>query len=287
MSDRRSELPDAANELPPVPWTAAYLVRRDKVLRACVTDLELLKLFSARSRLPAGYGIGVDERCVEYPWVLAHVSDGPGRLLDAGATLNYDFLLSLAALRRKQIHCLTLAPESDWVWHRGPSYVFEDLRHLPLRDGIYETVVCLSTLEHVGCDNSFYTDQPIAKDARPMDFVVVARELWRVLKPGGVLLLTVPYGTYQFHGAFQQFDRDHLTRLVDALGPNATLSETFYRYCQTGWQLASSNDCSSCEYVSWVAEVMRSGHWPEAPRLEADYAANARAVACVRAVKPG
>ena len=281
-----TEPPQAANELPPVPWTAAYLDRRNGVLHACVTDTALLQLFSARTPLPKGYGVGLDERCVEYPWVLAHLQDGPGRLLDAGATLNYDFLLPIPALRSKQIHCLTLAPESDWMWHRGPSYIFEDLRRLPLSNGVYETVVCLSTLEHVGCDNSFYAEQSRGQDARPMDFVVAVRELWRVLKPGGVLLLTVPYGTYEFHGAFQQFDRGRLTRAVDALGPTASLTEVFYQYSRTGWQLSSSDDCRDCKYVGWVAEVMRSGQWPEAPRLEADYAANARAVACVRAVKP-
>jgi len=100
-----------------------------------------------------------------------------------------------------------------------------------------------------------------------------------------VFLLTVPYGTYQFHGAFQQFDRPRLSAAKAALGGMVDVSEVFYRYSSTGWQIASEEDCADCEYVAWVAELMRTGRWPEAPQLEPDYAAAARAVACVRLVK--
>jgi hypothetical protein len=139
----------------PLPWTKDYQERRDRTLREAVTDAELRARFASRAPLPAGYGCGLDERCVEYPWLLAHLPPGPGRLLDAGSALNHEFLLERDALAAKRIHVVTLAPEAQCFWGRGVSYVFEDLRALPFRDGTYDIVVSVSTIEHVGCDKHY------------------------------------------------------------------------------------------------------------------------------------
>ena len=82
---------------------------------------------------------------------------------------------------------------------RGISYLFSDLRHLPYADGYFDTVASISTLEHVGMDNVGYgADAPRADDpAKEMDLAI--RELVRVLRPNGVLLVTVPYGRREDH----------------------------------------------------------------------------------------
>jgi SAM-dependent methyltransferase len=53
-----------------------------------------------------------------------------------------------------------------------------DISHLPLSDASFDVCVCLEVLEHL---------------VFPLD---CARELWRVLKPGGVLIATVPNTTH-------------------------------------------------------------------------------------------
>ena len=68
---------------------------------------KMLDCFRQGELLPHGYGIGIDERCVEYPWLIAQLDDGPGILLDAGSVLNHDFLLDLPIFRSKMIHILT------------------------------------------------------------------------------------------------------------------------------------------------------------------------------------
>jgi SAM-dependent methyltransferase len=270
---------------PPVPWTEPYQELRIRTLAQAVHDSDLLARFSAGAALPDGYGRGLDERCIEYPWLVAQLTPGPARVLDAGSTLNHALLLELPVIKEKSLHLVTLAPERDCFWQQRVSYVFEDLRSLPFKDDFYDVVISVSTLEHVGCDNTFYTGSLPSTERRLDDFVVAGRELSRVLKPGGLFLLTVPYGTYQFHGAFQQFDRPRLSTAEASLGRMTDVSEVFYRYSSTGWQLASDDECAHCEYVAWVAELMRTGRWPDAPQLEPDYAAAARAVACVRLVK--
>ena len=53
-------------------------------------------------RLPARYGFRVDERVVEYPWLFSRFFAGEGTLLDAGSTLNFDYLLETACSQAKE-----------------------------------------------------------------------------------------------------------------------------------------------------------------------------------------
>src|SRR3989339_1099649 len=46
------------------------------------------------SILGAGYGIRLDERIVEYPWLFSRLPAARGNLLDAGSALNYKYLLN-------------------------------------------------------------------------------------------------------------------------------------------------------------------------------------------------
>jgi hypothetical protein len=64
--------------------------------------------------------------------------------------------------------------------------VYEDLRETCYRDGYFDWVVCISTLKHVGLDNTrFYTSDPDRNELNPDDYVRVVTELRRVLKPAG------------------------------------------------------------------------------------------------------
>jgi SAM-dependent methyltransferase len=269
---------------PPIPWSTAYVEFRERALNEAVRDEELIARFVSGARLPDGHGRGLDERLVEFPWLLSQLPVGRSKLLDAGSSLNHEMLLDRPALAEKTLSIVTLAPEEHCFWQRGISYIFDDLRTLPFKDAAFDIVVSVSTLEHVGCDNTFYAGQATV-ERRLHDYVIASRELGRVLKPGGLLLLTVPYGVYEFHGTFQQFDRVRLSRAEDALGPMTSMSETFYRHFASGWQLTDADSCADARYVAWVSELMRTRVWPGDMPPEPDYAAAARAVACVRAIK--
>ena len=265
-----------------VPWSPGYGIYKRHLITRALADETLLERFRRGDPLPSVYGVGVDERCVEYPWLLAHLHDGPEVLLDAGSTLNHDFIVDHPVFRRKVIHILTLVPEANCFWRTGISYLFHDLRDIPVRDAYYDTVACLSTLEHVGCDNTLYT-RCSHDEHRPGDFVLAIQELRRVLKPGGTLLLTVPFGVYRYFGTFQQFDRKLLSRAIEAFGNASEVTEIFYRYTADGWNVAGAEDCAECEYVEWINQPRNQ--WPNPLPVEPDLAAAARSVACVRLIK--
>jgi hypothetical protein len=95
-----------------------------------------------------------------------------GSVLDAGATTNYRHLLDCLLDPIDELVRATLAPGGPAA-SGSISYVRADLGKLPFWDALFETVVCVSTLEHIGLDNSRWgvvesrADDPEQTDAPP------------------------------------------------------------------------------------------------------------------------
>jgi SAM-dependent methyltransferase len=254
----------------PEPFSPEYT----ELHRAFVTEAlqahGMLKRFSGSRKLPRAYGIGLDERVVEYPWALAQQPSG--RVLDAGSTLNHAHILDRFIPLASNLTIVTLAPEAAAFTERGVSYVYADLRDLPFRDALFETIVSISTLEHVGMQNARYGDSgsPIDDPHTALRESVV--ELKRVLAPHGVLLVTVPYGVAEDYGWFRQFDRAAIEELVDMICPRA-LDLAVYGYSRRGWQVSSLKEAADRHYHDVNTRAARGE----------DLAAAARGVVCLRA----
>ena len=225
--------------------------------------------------LPKGYGFRLDERIVEYPWLFSRLPRGPGTLLDAGSVLNFEFLLDLPALREKKLHICTLAPEGECSWERGISYLFDDLRRLPYRDDWFDWVACVSTLEHVGMDNALiYTHDVADKQAQPRDYLSAVEELRRVLKPGGTLFLTFPYGRAANHGWLQIFDSSMVEKVVNTFRPTRQTAH-YFLYEAEGWRSSSAEGAAHATFFDIH----------HAPDFDPDFASSARAVCCLELIK--
>ncbi|MGG6239890.1 class I SAM-dependent methyltransferase [Nodosilinea sp. AN01ver1] len=263
------------------PWSPGYEPFKQQTIQATLQDQNLLEVFGKSKSLPKGYGLYLDERCVEYPWLFSKLPDAAQYILDAGSVLNYEYLLDQPYFVNKHLHITTLAPEYKCFWQKGISYFFEDLRQLPIRDEFYDSIVCLSTLEHVGLDNTQYAQDKRYSENRSNDYRLAVTELRRILKPGGSLFLSVPFGKYQNFGDFQQFDAALLADAIAAFGPAQMVEKAYFKYSTDGWQVATEADCADCEYVQpdeWLTQI------PGKPR-PSDGAAAARAVACVHILR--
>ena len=258
-----------------VPFTHGYTEYKNDLLGRVFDDPMLTAAFRDGTSLPSGHGARLDERIVEYPWVLARLKSSPDSILvDAGGTFNKPFLYNLPSLMRRRFIFYTL--ETDWIeLNSRLSYIFGDFREGLLRSGMSETVISISTLEHVGFtyDYKTYSIRNPWPHAKPESYIEAIQEFRRWLRPGGQLLLTVPYGTYENHGWLQQFDAG-MVATVKAAFDGRCAAEVYYRYTPHGWQVSAPGECDQLQYFNIHAEAS----------FPPDGAAAARAVVCLELV---
>lgn len=261
-----------------IPWSQGYNEYKWQQIKAALNNADLLRLVSSPSaKLPDGFGLGLDERIVEYPWIFSRLSPRPTRLLDAGSTFNFESILDANPIPSKELTIFTLAPERHSYPLRGISYVFGDLRRSPFRDGWFDEIVCQSTIEHVGMDNAIYgafSETTETNDAN-REYLGAVNELVRVLKRGGRLLLTFPCGKFEQHGFFQQFDADMIRTVLDTLEFHGKATTNYVLYTSFGWTFASVEACAQAE-----------SHNPRTGKGKgSDGAAHSRAICCIDFIK--
>ena len=252
------------------PWTRGYLVyKRRSILQSLAANP------FASAQWPQGYGFRLDERIVEYAWLFSRLPDRSGRLLDAGSILNFDFLIAHPTLQSKQIFISTLAPENQCFWRSGVSYIYEDLRDTCYRDNYFDWIASLSTIEHIGLDNTLlYTHDPAKKEMDAEAYLTALKEYHRILKPGGTLYLSFPFGKHQNYGWFQIFNAVMLDRVIQTFAPRQ-VRELHFRYDPSGWLPSSRDESSNATYFDIHQQQT----------YDADYAAASRAIVCLELVK--
>jgi SAM-dependent methyltransferase len=247
-----------------------YVRRQKNLLTGVLSSPEAMQRFREGGELPEGYGRGFDERVVEYPWVLSRPLTG--NVLDAGSTFNFPHVLDAVQSEADELTIVTLAPEPRSFPDRGVSYVYADLRDLPLRDALFDAVVSISTLEHVGMDNSLYATGAEERAADPEGELDAAlAEIRRVAKPGGRLLITVPYGAPEDLGWLRQFDAAGIEGLIRRSGGEA-IETTVFLYSREGWRRSTLEEAATAGYHMVDRDRPAPGD---------DGAVAARAVACL------
>lgn len=108
---------------------------------------------------------------------------------------------------------------------------------MPFPDGGFDAVVCFQVIEHVRDDAAF------------------VRELRRVLKPGGPLILTTPNRTYRLKPRQKPWNPFHV-REYHAAELGALLGRSFRQVAV--WGVRGSDDVQSIEHAR-VAWALRSG----------------------------
>lgn len=248
-----------------VPWSPGYGEYRMAYMDSLLADPDVLDAFGRNAPLAPGHGFRVDERSVEYPWAFSRLPASGPRVLDAGSTLNYPNLLAHPRLHSRTVVICNLVHDYR-APNRNVRYVTADLRLAPFPDDAFDTVVCISTLEHIGLETEVFGAPTAALGGADR----ALSELRRVLRSGGRLLVTVPYGIPGTFRWFRQYDERAVADLIAQFAPQA-VERAYFRYLPEGWVRASAAESATCEYFDIHTT----------PQFGPDFAAAARAVACL------
>jgi O-antigen chain-terminating methyltransferase len=167
------------------------LARSDEFRRLRVLDDAVVRGAAARATGEYPHELTasptLDERPIEIAWTLGRYR-GEKRVLDVGYA--YAEPVWLGALL--ELHIPNLVGV-DLTERNVPQMqtVVADLRRLPFPSRSFDVVFCVSTLEHVGADNTRYG---VDEQADPEGPRLALRELRRVTARRGRILLTVPTG---------------------------------------------------------------------------------------------
>ena len=180
-----------------------------------------------------------DERVVEIPWVLS-------RLRTEGCVLEVGYAFAepayLGGLLRAGVELVGVDLATRDV--EGMETVVADVRELPFADESFDQILLVSTLEHVGADNTVYG---LGAEVDAGSRHAALRELGRVLRRGGSLLVTVPLGEPGDHGWFRQEDESGWTTLFAEAGFFVEEIEA-YELTREGWHAAPTFAADGVRY---------------------------------------
>jgi hypothetical protein len=165
---------------------------------------------------------GVDERPIEIAWCLSRVLPGD-RVLDVGyAFAEPVYLDALGALGDVTGVDLVVAEVP------GVTSVQADLRDLPFESESFDVAIAISTLEHVGRDNTQYGLAPEENDT--LDAAL--RELRRV---AGRVLVTVPTGERELLPEQSVYEPSEWVDRFSRAG-FVVFEDELYELAQEGWR---------------------------------------------------
>ena len=168
------------------------------------------------------------------------------RFLDVGCVKNTAYCLRQLCRRYGNIHFLNLVSE-PLALHGRISFQCQDIRDCNLPRQSFDAVTCLSTIEHVGGDNSYnVSPNRTAELAAPSP----TRACWQpafvsllsLLKPGGLLILSTPFGMGAWKNGSYELGRTDLCALHDlAEGNGRRLRVRLFGKDTGGWRFLSDD----------------------------------------------
>lgn len=178
----------------------------------------LLKLVS---RLPRSLRLkimepvpSINERIVEIPWVFMNLGLEHGKILDVGCCWS-SVSMELASMG---FEAWGIDLDQLLLSHPNFKFIRGDVCRDSLPENYFDRVLAISTLEHIGLGH--FQDAIRADGDRQ-----AMRSIRRVLKPGGRLLMTVPFGRGRVTEWFRVYDSRSLAEL---LGPLKPLRQDFF-----------------------------------------------------------
>ncbi|OGR42746.1 MAG: hypothetical protein A2X35_02000 [Elusimicrobia bacterium GWA2_61_42] len=146
----------------------------------------------------------ITERIVEIPFVLRNLPPAPCKVLDFGSTSS-PLVLEMASIGYK-VTGVDLRPYG--FTHPNLEFYIGDFAERRSDPDAYDAVTAVSSVEHCGLESYGAS----TKESGDKKIVGLFR---KILKPKGVLLLTVPYGRRGENEGYRVYDKERLEDLLE------------------------------------------------------------------------
>ncbi len=147
----------------------------------------------------------LDERAIERPFVFSNLPP-QGRVLDVGCT-GSDLPIIMTSLGYSVVGIDTRPYQIENPPFR---FVRGDIRETEFRSEAFDIITAVSAIEHIGLSGRYGSEEDPDGDRRSM------KELRRILKGDGTVVLTVPYGLGAvFKPWHRVYGSEELGRLVE------------------------------------------------------------------------
>lgn len=187
----------------------------------------------------------ISERLVEYPFLQRNLisTTTKARILDVGSA-EPRMALSIGKhnISNSDIACIDInqiAPENTEFF----AFLRMDSRNLGFRDELFDQIICISTIEHIGIPSAISETFDVDGDIKTIS------ECYRVLKKGRTVILTLPYSDIKEQKKeYRIYDRISLDNLISIF---SIIKKEFYLYNGGKWSKCDNQsviDIGSDEY---------------------------------------
>ena len=142
------------------------------------------------------------DRYIEYPWVLSRLPEKSCTILDIGCSGSM-FLLLIKSLRHTVFGCdiRPYLPKEEIYFRQ------EDICQTSFPDNFFDVVTAVSTVEHIGLTGRYKADS-MSSDISALN------KIYKILKPYGQLLMTVPFGKHSIDKYHRVYDKNDIELLL-------------------------------------------------------------------------
>lgn len=230
-----------------------YFARRDPLIQSLIERIrrgepfaDVMQGFDARE---------FDERVAEYAFLTQWLLEREKglELLDVGCVVNNRLVTNLLLERCGQVWLCNPALEPRITVPNPLFYHVADLADSFPGGERFPMVTCLSTIEHIGYDNSQYGIRTEGLFTEPQTATLISAmsKLATLTAPGGHLLVSVPFGHREalIHPvtnkvASQVFDHESLAEGLDALRQKGVSYDVHVLEARPeGWLQVSPEEC--------------------------------------------
>jgi len=184
------------------------------------------------------------DRYIEYPWMIENIDIKKGKILDVGSTA----CLMLRDLLPKSIEVHGINLREQKVDNKKVKFKKGDIRKAGYKDNYFDCITCISTLEHIGVKGRYKSDDDSRGDIRAM------KEMRRILKKDGPLLVTVPYGKKDVLPINRLYNKKRIKKLFKGF----KIEEQAFRKFSKKWRVwlkVSEKEASATDMIKdkWYA----------------------------------